>query len=354
LFYYRRYVQLAGEKARESAKIRVATLEMTAGAKEAAEGVSRSLGVETLPVATPQPKVEQSVEKITPDGVRVRVDSPEDVVSEKIDPKKIVRPSKAAVPIQIPYREALPGQASEPPGENLPVSKPGDDSPEQPGDAAPQTPKSVFTPPPVTQQLEADPENREAAAPDPSPAAAPKPGTRTDAIQKTHGTPAVTVMDQEEEQPEPTPAPGRNRGQRISVEVMGTPAAGQRGKVAGELPPAPRKPAGLNGVAAQFFTLTPNSGGSSVLKFSNAIPASVVTLVAVPADGSDPVNSILPTGENRTLRINPGTYEFRVSAANTNYPPATLFEIRFTCQIQQGFAYAHRFLPEDSELPRRD
>lgn len=86
LFYYRRYMHIKGRDADLDAHARVASIEMVAGAKEAAEAFAKKLGETTEPVKVPTPEVKHSLERPATDGSLVPVTKPEDLNAAEVTP----------------------------------------------------------------------------------------------------------------------------------------------------------------------------------------------------------------------------------------------------------------------------
>ncbi|MCX7626351.1 MAG: tetratricopeptide repeat protein [Candidatus Sumerlaeaceae bacterium] len=342
LFYYRRYVQLAGAKARQSAKERVQTLEMTAGAREAADAVAQKLGQRARPVGTPTPKIEQAIEKLLPDGARVRVDSPEELMSEKVNPKKLVSPTPETSQHPLARAEVIIRDGA-PDGE---TSVPA---------VVKKTPRAIFTPPPLTSFSSG--ENQEAKT-------------------QSGGTVKESVT------PEPiweTPATPRATEKASAAAPPGEPTQLTQNKISVEFAPAERtafekakhptqsevagssKPSGSPAVSSptpvrllanepgKFFICHPFGGDVARLSLSNELPNAVLVLSALPVLGGDPVNAIVGGGETRSYDVRPGRYVVHVTIRDNSYPPVTLLDTRFDYEFQQGINYARRFSPRDIE-----
>src|SRR5690606_17456231 len=94
LFYYRKYVKLAGPNAREMAAARVQTLELMAGIDDHADAAAKALGQQTVPVATPTPKVQRMIAAEAKDGTLVPLNSEEDLKNiRKLTAKAVVSPA---------------------------------------------------------------------------------------------------------------------------------------------------------------------------------------------------------------------------------------------------------------------
>lgn len=341
LYYYRRYVHLAGPKARQSAKERVQTLEMTAGAREAAEAIAHKLGQKVRPVGTPTPKVEQAIEKVLPDGARVRVDSPEELMSEKVNPKKLVSPtpetsqhplSRAEVIIR---EEPAGGETSSPAGVR-------------------RTPRPIFTPPPLSNPAtEAEEKNKE----------------REPEAQQEPAIPRATLFPSPvESSPQAERSPTQNEPTQLSpnkISIEFAPAqrtAVERPQAARQTDPAPaaKIKSSADGAAptpvrlplndpTKFFICHAYGGEKARLSLSNEFPNGVLVVSALPVFGGDPVNAIVGAGETRSYDVRPGRYVVHVSLRDNSYPPITLLDTRFDYDFQQGMSYARRFSPHDIE-----
>lgn len=341
LYYYRRYVQLAGAKARQSAKERVQTLEMTAGAQEAAEAIAAKLGQKARPVGTPTPKVEQAIEKVLPDGARVRVDSPEELMSEKVNPKKLVNPTPETSQHPLSRAEIIIREGPAGVETSEPVT-------------ARRTPRPLFTPPPLSSLPSEDEEkNKEREQENQQELTIPEATPHSSAIG------ASPEVQRTLSQKEPT----QSSPNRISIEFAPAERTTvERPRPAGQIEPASAakiKPS-ADGAAptpirlplndpTKFFICHTYVGEKARLSLSNEFPNGVLVVSALPVFGGDPVNAIVGAGETRSYDVRPGRYVVHVTLRDNSYPPLTLLDTRFDYEFQQGMSYARRFSPRDIE-----
>ncbi len=338
LYYYRRYIQLAGSKARPAARERVQTLEMTAGAREAAEAVAARLGKKAKPVGTPTPKIEQAIEKVLPDGVRVRVDSPEELMSDKINPRKVVSASPTLS--QHPLAQAdIIIRDEEPTTETMEAA------------AAPRrTPVPIFTPPPITHRpMATSPEEELSPSDEPESHAA---GNRAkevkdadDAAQEHDVAPAPKVSGRAvhielapAEKFSTPPNSQANRAEKAATGASSQGASTAQPKTATRMDPK------------TFFIVHASGGPVARLSLANDISNSVLVLNALPVGGGNPVNAIVAGGETRTYEVEPARYLVHVKVMENTYPPRTLLDTRFDYEFQEGTSYARRFQRFDAGL----
>jgi hypothetical protein len=363
LYYYRRYLELAGNKARPEIRERVQTLEMTAGAREAADEIARRLGKKARPQPTPETHTEQVIEKVLPDGRRVAVKSAEELMADS--PKGATHATPTPTPRHpLAVREVtLPPETPE--AEPTKTNEANQAIPQEPADATPSarattasspspavnatpTPKPVFTPPPIRATLSPADEALMLKAQNENP---------------TESTPAATersgVAPSKPTSPRAVPTQAETQSGK-SVEAESLPHAGIRTtrvevirpEVRGDSPQAEKNPERRrfrNVNSDPYFTSEPGSGEKAKLTLSNEFADAVVTFVAVPAEGTEPINVILGIGESRSIEIEPGTYEVRISAMNNRYPPATVLRQQFNYTFEAGTTYHRRFSPGDTQ-----
>lgn len=339
LFYYRRYVELAGPKARQTAKERVQTLEMTAGAREAAEAIAARLGQKPRAVATPKTQLQRAVEKMLPDGTRVRVDSAEELMSEKVDPGK---------------RRPLEPTPSDHPLAKAEVIIRDGESESSEAATARRNPRLAFTPPPIVHPLTN--ESTPVAAPEvqprePSPLA-------VDSHRRELGLPAPTPSLAEPthspQAPQRVAARGTN-GIHVEFAPAQKAASSQRAAKTSPRPsalvaatPTPTLPPSLAGLTAEeaqkFFIVHPVGGEQASLSLANETDECVVVVSAIPSvPGGRPVNAIVGPHEARIYDVIPGHYTVHVLINDNAYPPVTLLDRRFEYTFEPGMSYARRF-----------
>lgn len=361
LYYYRRYLEVAGNKARPEIRERVQTLEMTAGAREAADEIARRLGKKARPQPTPETRTEQVIEKVLPDGRRVAVKSAEELMADS--PKGATRATPTPTPrhplavreVTLPPEtsEAEPTKTYEANQElsaeptNAPPTATTASSPSPSLNASP-TPKPVFTPPPIRATLSPPDEALMLKGQHENPAESTPATTERSGRASSEPPSARTVPTQ----------PEIRSGKSVGTESP--PHAGARGTQVEVIRPEERgdSPQGRKTTERRqfrtansdpYFTSEPGNGEKAKLTLSNEFADAVVTFVAVPAEGTEPINIILGIGESRSLEIEPGTYEVRISAMNNRYPPATVLRQQFNYTFEAGITYHRRFSPGDTQ-----
>lgn len=331
LYYYRRYVQLAGKAARATAKERVQTLEMTAGAREAADAIAQRLGQKVRPVGTPTPVVQQAIEKVLPDGARVRVDSPEELMSDRVNPKKLVAPTPETSQHPLSKAEVIIRES---------------DQASSAAVAPRRTPPPVFTPPPILHPLPnlGSEENAPAGSLEKE-APSPAPQAETEA-QKGHEKPAqkdtITQDAQNRVSIEFAPAERTATSKLHPTAAAGSNPRSAQTEVAGS--PTLRLP--VND-PEKFFIVHPSGGEQARLSLSNNLPNAVVVLSAVPVASANPINAIVGPGETRSYDVLPGRYVVHVKVTDDGYPPVTILDTRFDFDFEAGKSYARRFTNQD-------
>lgn len=313
LFYFRRYMTIAGDKAMEEARARTLAMEKQVGAADAAQKFAKERGEETTPISLPSPQIKRSLAKVNPDGSMVTLRGPQDLVTTGVPEFRAM--SATPVPeLEVPEdsSQVLPPQPVKTAGlkTSQPAAAPGDPALEQalqvsgpagatPG--APDKPKGRFTPPPMTD---------EAAKP------AETPSVELSTPQVTFSAPAQPPVE--------------------------TPVA--------TVAKAPRKTAAQRKtVRSKFFATKPVNSIDAQLKIENKYPNSLMTFAAVPNRGGDPVNAIMTTGESRSINIAPGKYRVTVNVSDTNYAPVTLLSATYEVEFAAGTEYYRAFSPETAQ-----
>ncbi|MCX7963193.1 MAG: hypothetical protein N2644_01735 [Candidatus Sumerlaea chitinivorans] len=361
LYYYRRYLELAGNRARAEIRERVQTLERTAGAREAADEIARRLGKKARPQPTPETRTEQVIEKVLPDGRRVAVKSAEELMADSpkgathATPTPTPRHPLAVREVTLPPEppEAEPtktneaNQALSPEPINAPPTATTASSP-SPSVTASPTPKPVFTPPPIRATLSPADEALMLKGQNENPTESTSAATERSGVIPSKPTSPRAVPTQAETQ----------SGKSVEAEslphtgIRGTQVEVIRPEGRGDSPQAQKNPERLrfrNVNSDPYFTSEPGSGEKAKLTLSNEFADAVVTFVAVPAEGTEPINVILGIAESRSVEIEPGTYEVRISAMNNRYPPATVLRQQFNYTFEAGTTYHRRFSPGDTQ-----
>jgi len=336
LFYYRKYVRIAGSKAREVPVARVGTLELMAGVDDAAEKFAAKLGEQTMPVATPTPRVERALLAEAKDGSRVPLTSAEQV--EQIQKRGYVPPAASPTPTVAPSATpiVIPETLTKPPASANVTS--GNAA------AAPGRPEGQV-------QISAA-----------APAATPKPvdedSLLTQAFAKADSPEAVAEKLQER-----TATPAAAAPMTIEPPIS-TPQARQAAPVAAELAvsaPASVVPTTLplppqnNTVAytqdepvsnssrgENFFSVTATQARDAEVVIINDLKNAIVTLSIVPPDDRPVASAILAPGETKTLRLLPGKYQVSANASSNDYSPITLMSTQFDYSFAGGRKYVRR------------
>lgn len=361
LFYYRRYIKLAGARAREIPVARVSTLELMAGVDKQAGDFAKKLGEATVPVATPTPQIERSLEAQAKDGSRVPVTSAEQLeeihrrgyVPASPSPRPTVTPAARAIVLPDTTRTPTATTATSPTSresepapsaanESLAVSQP-DSTPSPRRPVA--SPKVSIAPPaskPDEDNLFAeafvkagtDSGSVTISAPDAQPesvesqlANEPTPEVRRGtAVAPPPPPPALDIQEKRATSP-----PGRQQRP-----VSGTP---QQAPIAyTQATPATNSPR-----AANFFNVSIVQSNNASVVIINDLPTAIVTLSLVPQDDSNVISAILAPGETKTLVVRPGTYDVTARASSNDYSPVTLMSTQFEHRFVTGRQYTRRF-----------
>jgi len=344
LFYYRRYIHLAGGRAREMAAARVSTLEVMAGVDAEAERVARELGESTRPVATPALKVERVIAAEAKDGSRVPLRSAEDV--ERIEKQGYVKPlpkseqtpeiTPAVTPILIPETLSRPS----------PVSNSTYANPTQSGSAA-SIQQSQRTPPRAPTLSPKPDEDVLLAqafvkAEDPDavtePAASPTIILESAPERRQTPIPSATTPPPLKLDPIETVTPARTPRPPVTVRATIAPS-GQTPAVAYTRPysssDSPR--------AAGFFNVSNVGGGYAQVSIVNDLKSGVVTVSLTPMDNGEVLSAILMPGESKTIYAQPARYNLSANASTTDYSPITLMNTQFEYKFDAGRQYTRRF-----------
>lgn len=367
LFYYRRYVKLVGESAREDAQARLSALELEPGASEAAKKFAKKLGKETAPVPPPTPKIERSLAAEAPDGSLKPLKGPKDVeklaaeVSAKGTPlsfKDEEPPTTTPrvftpVPLQRPLHPA-PSQALQ--KAMLPATPVATPQPTQTKKAVAAAPKNqfkistsatptpsptpakgMFTPPALSRKLEAqlaessaNPARPRSTSAPAAPEAGKSPATAT--LHSSLGPSAIRIeiappTPSPATPPEPSPTPAEEPVQPAPGDpiLQSTPSALQEGN--------------------DFFTTAEIGGEVAVIRLENKLPDSYMTFTAS-GPSARPINVILASGESRVIKLPAGRYDVVAHISDTNYPPATLLDTKFSFEFEPGIEYRRSISPK--------
>lgn len=362
LFYYRRYIKLAGSRAREIPVARVSTLELMAGVDKQASDFARKLGEATVPVATPTPQIERSLEAQAKDGSRVPVTSAEQLeeihrrgyVPASPSPRPTVTPAARAIVLPDTTRtpaantaasashprepEPAPGSASE----SLPVSQPHS----TPSSRKPVASPKVSIAPPASKP---DEDNLFAeafvkAGTDSGSVTVSAPNAQPESVESQLANEPIPEVRRGTAVAPPPPPPALDIQEKRS-----TPAAGRQQRpvsVAPEQAPiayTQATPATNSPRAANFFNVSIVQSNNASVVIINDLPTAIVTLSLVPQDDSNVISAILAPGETKTLVVRPGTYDVTARASSNDYSPVTLMSTQFEHRFVTGRQYTRRF-----------
>lgn len=353
LFYLRRYVKIAGDKALDETKTRLYTLELMAGAKEAAEEFGKKLGQQTSACVTPTPHVQESLARLSTEGNLIPVKDPKDLgITSDAWTSEVQAQMGAPAPGGNAVQESALGsstpESGQPPAETMPPTDrpyvspvattrelPATGAVQQPSGAKPAHPsgKSLFTPPPMKED------------------SATQPGSGNTGRDEGSGGPPRQLADATEM---PAIRP------RTNVEIAPAPqftASAPAGRNAQtpfqskrELPTNVQTARATPEIESKHFFSTKLIGSpNAIVKITNGFPESVMTFAATPNDGEDPINAVLTSGESRTLKLQSGVYRVSINVTNMNYPPQTIFDTSFDQEFAAGTQYMRRISAEDAQ-----
>lgn len=335
LFYYRKYVRIAGSKAREVPVGRVGTLELMAGVDDAAEKFAARLGEQTVPVATPTPRVERALLAEAKDGSRVPLTSAEQV--EQIQKRGYVPPAASPTPTVTPSATPIIIPES--------LTKPVSPSPAAVSSAAPAPRRAEG-------QVQIS-----AAAPTPKPvdedslltqafAKADSPEAVAEKLQERAATPAIQAEQTVIAPPISTPQPRQPAPLAAEMPVSAPAAVAPT-----SLPLAPQsavvaytqdEPVSNSSRGANFFSVTTTQGREAEVVIMNELKNAIVTLSIVPPDDRPVASAILAPGETKNLRLVPGKYQVSANASSNDYSPITLMSAQFDYSFAGGHKYVRR------------
>lgn len=329
LFYYRRYVQLAGANARDIAVERVMTLELMPGIDDEARQLAAQLGESTRPIATPTPKVERMIATRAKDGTIVPIRSEEDL--EKIQ-KQGIPATAPSTPIPTPEPAiVLPEELIRTPAPTA--------APAQPALVVSQAQPSV----PATNIAASAPQPDEDALLAQAFLQAEEPGTIETPTPAPSPTPAPTETPTPRPQIEPVQATLSPAAQSAPFPTPPVPALTPSTTPAPQVIFTKPTPQFESARAASFFHIAAAPGSMGQVALLNEVPDSVITMSITPKDNSDVVSAILVSGETKTMFVKPGEYTVTATVNTTDYSPITLLNTTFTYTFEAGRQYSHRF-----------
>lgn len=365
LFYYRRYVQQAGPRAREMAVERVATLELMPGLDPEVKQAEKETGEQSRPVATPAPVVKRMLATEAKDGTLVPIRDEADY--ERFRRQGVPEtagtpmPTPSVTPIIIPPELSitptpapLDAYASTPPAGSASAA-PGSGNrrgvrvePSTVGTTAP--PKNDEDALLAQAFAKAPSPSEMTTAPDPSPAAAAAPLAL--ATSTPVANPAATPPGQ---------VPGRiDLAPKVTTELAALPTPLSRtAQPPRQVPVSPHlspsapsndpvaymqaTPAYDSAKAASFFNVTAGQGNQAVVSLLNEIPQSIVTISITPQDDRPVISAILTPKEQKRVNVPPGTYDVTANVSTTDYSPITLMNSQFRYTFTAGRQYTRRF-----------
>lgn len=340
LFYYRRYIDIAGEKAREEATARAYALELMPDARTTAEEFGRKLGEATRATATPTPATDWQIAAARDDGALVPIKNEKELeqLAKKGELPAATPVVSPAGPTPIVVSFGADRRAN---------SKPVDeDRASQHRSGTPRNRKasSVYADtPPVPEDVDAalalafargeELRHEQSPAQNPTTEAGSDPAqTAFSPEESASAASQATRKPGEAVQPR---APNRTPAVRAMTFTSPTPVTDVV---------SPR--------ADRFFSARKSDDGRTTIRLINSIPEAVVTFAALPENGAQPVNVILTQNESRIVEVPPGQYEISTNISTINYPPVTLLEVRFPYTFNQRTQYSRRFTRETLEQVR--
>jgi hypothetical protein len=369
LFYYRRYVAQAGNKARPLAVERVSTLELVAGVNAQVEKVEKELGEDSRPVSTPAPKVQRMLATTAKDGSLVPIRNEKDF--ERLQREGVPQtspvtpvPTPANTPIVLPSARtpapAVPDSSAAP-------SREGEGNQSQPQNN-PGTPADQATPSRTRVSISS------AAAATPRPpdedALLAQAFSKADSPDAISAKVTETIAPLKPNQATPSddqPAPRLNMAPTTAADLpplAATPLGAKQNAsqpdsrrapapVSPRLTPASSPPAQIaftkatpafsSPKAASFFNVTAATGQYALVSVINEVPASVVTLSITPRNDGEVISAILASKEQKRVYVRPGTYDVSANISTTDYSPITLMSTHFEYTFSAGQQYTRRF-----------
>jgi len=381
LFYYRRYVQYSGERPREEAAARITALELTPGAKQAAEAFAATLGEKSIAMQTPAPRttLEMAVER--EDGTLIPVKDSKDMERYSKEGLPLAPPdpiSAEPTPFVVNTNKTRPNQSAfanrQPMNSDTSPnnSRAGSNASGAPSGSQ-QVPANVITSKPPLKSSDEDAQLVAKFVGTPAP--------HKDANAGLDGPQSPSSGPSRSNLPSNValiPPPSQTGGDNDvpSLQNGGMPISGQGGTmpVSGlpkgtptDRPPmrSPKRPAEqvvytsptpatrVESVRAEnFFTVKAAGGTSTEIRLVNQVPSSIISFKALPLEHGETVSAILAAEENRTLQIAPASYDLTVTITTTNYPPQTLMEAHFTATFVAGNQYTRWFHPDNLQQVR--
>jgi hypothetical protein len=397
LFYYRRYLALTGERARQEAKDRAATLELSAEARQGADRLSRDRKMEAKPVNTPSVRSSAQVMVALGNDARslMEVKDPEEL-ARAVDPaNRAQMTAKLAAATPQPTASTREDDAlvrsfaarSGSQGTAAPI-QPANTQGQAPSlsrvtvrqgqvqprptpaetmiqDQEPAATNNDFGSQPALAPLNPEPgnayQNTDDAAPlDASSNAqvplgyrAPQfqdgPATRPDnQARRSRSGAMVSDAGIDASIPPNNMAPVNQRN-RNAPGMLQPNSAGEFSNVPPIETAIPANPPSSSPQMAapldprqRFFVSRPSTDGKTRLKLSNNLPDTVMTFSALSESSDAKADAILATGENRTIEVSPAAFEVRLTIMSIGYPPATITDRRFRMRFNAGTDYTVR------------
>jgi hypothetical protein len=287
LFYYRRYMKLAGENRVEEAVARLQTLEKSAGVPEEAQELAKTFKEPTEAYGGPESQVKRSLAGMKEDGSIVELNSADDL--KRMDQLKPIERGAESTGITVPDLSEA-------------TKRPRADADAMEDDSALAVSRAVEPSPP--------------------------------SLSATQPAAAEFPRDQQE----------LDRHSRIRMQ-MDTP--GPTNKV--REPREPSSSASGLPATPGFFKSRRIEARTPVLLISNTVPGSLLTFSAIPKAEGKPVNIILAGSEKRTTEIQPGSYEVTITHQDSGYPPQTLLDKSFAFEFARNREYSRVFGSQPGE-----
>jgi hypothetical protein len=327
LHCYRRYIELAGPKAREEARLRVQTLELVASARAEAEAYARARREASRAVATPTPVLKESVEVMRPDGSTAPLtpESLPQVLAEHAGAASAPAPDSTVAPV-FPSETMPPiGQSPVTPG----AERTRPQASQRPTNPAPPRPAPTREPSPLSPPLTPRPPAEEPLPATPTP----PPG----AVRSGSAQVRIALND-----PKPTSEPTKKSARTGSAAEGRFVSDAASARAAMRREPDPR----MARFVEELFREFRHDEAVAAVDLVNRYPMTVISFGAIPVEGGEPVNIILSTGERRSVKIAPGAYDVILTVTATTYPPTTLSDRRFEFEFRAGTRYAANITTE--------
>jgi hypothetical protein len=382
LFHYRRYLTMAGARARQEARDRAATLELNPAAREVADRLARERKVQVKAAATPVRTESSAVMAALGEGEEGLVE-----LKGKADFERLSDPAQRAA--LLAQNAAKPRATASTAVDDILVRTFA-------ARTSQQQSATQITDPRATRQQQAPHAQtlqqpiEDAATLNQYNGLAPLPGSQGGSMihqqdYQMGAVPDASVNPQipigyeprsfEDGQVRQSAQPSVRRGRQGTIISDAGEAVGvvQQNSVALEprqrtansageftnVPPqtvSPRENSASDArgpsLAApmdprqRFFTSRASTDGKTRLRLANNMPDTIMTIAAVSESSSEKADAILATGESRVVEISPAAFEIRLTIMSIGYPSSTLLDRRFRMRFNAGTEYSVRLTPD--------